>query len=1009
MGHQDNNSGNLRAGKRYQWADLPDNMKLVVVRELTTWVPYHKAIGILGLSQDDEAAFCDIYNAEVDRLTTREADNKAYMKQQDARLLTGYPDRMYLSANDKPLTELIMPAGGRDLITHCITMEQMKVGQAFLRGLGLARQAAEMSHWVGHSTDSSFQFQIEKLDVFDNPPGDQEAREAPEGHENIVLRQRLRAVNQTIAMISTPELHLALDPPPGTINPRRLLRNWVQSDATGGPWEPGHRAGPRRAEGSAQRNLGNALHTAIPSALLASPTGPAPLPSSTLGGDMSAVVTASSLGLTGANRGGVAVVASGSKEGPTTAARGTNEKGPTAAASPPVTVPSLVEEMLAKHRSYLDKLEEKERAEGRLGQLDDLLGSASAAARPRATPQKRTTERQTAYADDDEDDRPDDEEWVPRRPRPESRKRMRAVVNTGAVNPNSATSGGSRGEMPPQPAQPAQQQQQEPKPKRAYTRRKPAATAPPPKRPRATKANRAGSGGPAPHSQGLPSNQAAAEESGTPQWQPDALMMQVMATKAHMLGLGQHIIPDAIKLASTNEAWRKHPTRVLEMAFQKHLVEYMNRQVPSTGPTMEWKLSTLARVLAMTPASVDMAKVQAPGAEDSWLYEQWLSHHRKELEVECVRRGYLRDPRALVPVPAPEMAPAAAQPSLKVQQSPPVPAAVPTADPTAAPTAALAAAPVAAPTAVGAEAAEAEAPVRAPSAIQAGLGATNDAPPGTDTREWPIGTEIRELLLQKLAILGLPSSEIERAVEETKDGKGDLITWPESTYLRLVRDAFLENEATEEDRRGELYWEKVRMLNIDRQIAETGLVECGQTGMDPLRWLEAVFRADFADKFRGDIQGQLDHKPDSQLIGDPQEKQVHQPDDQRVGETPKQQVRQPDGQRVGDPQEQLDHKPDGQLVGETQEQKVHQPDDQRAGEIQEQKVHKPEDQLVGEIQGQQVHQPDDQRVGGLQEQQDDKPDSQQVGGLQEQQDDKSDSQQVACVTTEQALREPDQK
>lgn len=196
-------SGGNPAGSRATWQDVPDNMKLIVVKELTTWFPYDESVRLLKLSRAEEAGFRVLYEREQRKAADYRAALRAYedsqaherelqryvvMPQRTRELMQGAqtagggdpdfdfdsdpgrePSRPQSSLRDAAEDDAAAvhassfcrpPVADPGLLTDFVSMQQMAVARDFLRGVGFARGSVDLGHWVGHSGGGRFEIDM---------------------------------------------------------------------------------------------------------------------------------------------------------------------------------------------------------------------------------------------------------------------------------------------------------------------------------------------------------------------------------------------------------------------------------------------------------------------------------------------------------------------------------------------------------------------------------------------------------------------------------------------------------------------------------------------------------------------------------------------------------------------------------------------------------------------------------------------------------------------------------
>ena len=185
------------------WSSLPDNIKYLIMFELTSnhGLSFTRAANLLRLYLHEQA--------EMIRIVTRE---KAKVTKYNAEI-TRQTETHDLSLLDESIAP---PEQG--LITEVVTAREISLGKAFLSFMGLPEVAASLGYYQGtNMTADSYDIPInhdEQDDFIHLIP------DFNNGCQDRLLEPEAQAI-QRPRTISTSELLVRMDPPPGTINPER--------------------------------------------------------------------------------------------------------------------------------------------------------------------------------------------------------------------------------------------------------------------------------------------------------------------------------------------------------------------------------------------------------------------------------------------------------------------------------------------------------------------------------------------------------------------------------------------------------------------------------------------------------------------------------------------------------------------------------------------------------------------------------------------------------------------
>ncbi|KAL1889910.1 hypothetical protein Sste5346_008637 [Sporothrix stenoceras] len=159
-----------------RWDGLPDAMKLILVKELTSWYSYHETIQLLRLTADQERAFRDLYKGELAKQKHFDKAIRARIEARDRELFGNWP---YTSL-DKPAPsharaqaqgqadgqerDPIVPGVPRlDLLTDYITVQNLKMAEEYLVAIGFEHSWVDLGHWTGHSGTSRFEIELGQI------------------------------------------------------------------------------------------------------------------------------------------------------------------------------------------------------------------------------------------------------------------------------------------------------------------------------------------------------------------------------------------------------------------------------------------------------------------------------------------------------------------------------------------------------------------------------------------------------------------------------------------------------------------------------------------------------------------------------------------------------------------------------------------------------------------------------------------------------------------------------
>ncbi|ERS96444.1 hypothetical protein HMPREF1624_07355 [Sporothrix schenckii ATCC 58251] len=156
-----------------RWDHLPDAMKLILVKELTSWYRYRDAVLLLRLTVVQEQAFRALYGGEIKK---QQQFDRAVRARLDARDRELFANRPYTSwdqptpSHARILAEEAVDAGvdaGVDaslprleLLTNYITVQNIKMGEAYLVAAGFDRDWVDLGHWTGHTGTARFEIEM---------------------------------------------------------------------------------------------------------------------------------------------------------------------------------------------------------------------------------------------------------------------------------------------------------------------------------------------------------------------------------------------------------------------------------------------------------------------------------------------------------------------------------------------------------------------------------------------------------------------------------------------------------------------------------------------------------------------------------------------------------------------------------------------------------------------------------------------------------------------------------
>jgi len=187
------------------------------MKQLSLYCTFPEVIQALELKKEEVQAVIDLYNGELQKqLDFDEQVRRSLHVPRISDLGAAVADPS-TSGNER--SPLVSP----NLLTDYVKQQDIAVGQAFLRGLGLARQAAEIGHWAGCSLTCNF-----RIDFLQVNEDDQEDEIMKNIEFDSLAVQRQEALLQTISP-SAFNPRFPPQAPVGTIDPRQLLRRGIWS------------------------------------------------------------------------------------------------------------------------------------------------------------------------------------------------------------------------------------------------------------------------------------------------------------------------------------------------------------------------------------------------------------------------------------------------------------------------------------------------------------------------------------------------------------------------------------------------------------------------------------------------------------------------------------------------------------------------------------------------------------------------------------------------------------
>lgn len=159
-----------------RWDRLPDAMKLILVKELTSWYKYHETIQLLRLSAAQERAFRDLYKGELTKQKHFDSAIRARIEARDRELFGNWP---YTSLDKRAPSHAHAQAQGQadgqerdpiipgvprlDLLTDYITVQNLKLAEEYLVAIGFDRSWVDLGHWTGHAGTSRFEIEMDQI------------------------------------------------------------------------------------------------------------------------------------------------------------------------------------------------------------------------------------------------------------------------------------------------------------------------------------------------------------------------------------------------------------------------------------------------------------------------------------------------------------------------------------------------------------------------------------------------------------------------------------------------------------------------------------------------------------------------------------------------------------------------------------------------------------------------------------------------------------------------------
>ncbi|KAK3390211.1 hypothetical protein B0H63DRAFT_557212 [Podospora didyma] len=233
------------------WAELTDGIKYIIMFELTRTdnssmanpMSFTQAAKYLSLTYEETAAMIKLIQLENAKVKSFNDDIAKFNDRLDMDWLDSFLEQ------DRPAR-----------VTEMITDKEIKRGKAFLNFMGLNLIADQLGYYMGMAGNGPLEIPLTHLEA------DGYKHLIP--HFNIACGDRLAEMQkeewhrqkQRPPVMSTSELLVRLDPPPGTVNPRRI-------DPTHQPYNPatwGHSVPPEDlAKGLHQSNFEVAVAASI--------------------------------------------------------------------------------------------------------------------------------------------------------------------------------------------------------------------------------------------------------------------------------------------------------------------------------------------------------------------------------------------------------------------------------------------------------------------------------------------------------------------------------------------------------------------------------------------------------------------------------------------------------------------------------------------------------------------------------------------------------------------------
>lgn len=149
------------------WDRLPDAMKLILIKELTSWYRYRETTLLLRLTSFQERAFRDLYAGELKKQERFDTAIRAKLEARDRDL---FGNRPYTSLNRPAPSHARAEAEAQqpivpplELLTDYITVQNMKMGEDYLVAVGFDRDWVDLGHWIGHTGTARFEIEMDQM------------------------------------------------------------------------------------------------------------------------------------------------------------------------------------------------------------------------------------------------------------------------------------------------------------------------------------------------------------------------------------------------------------------------------------------------------------------------------------------------------------------------------------------------------------------------------------------------------------------------------------------------------------------------------------------------------------------------------------------------------------------------------------------------------------------------------------------------------------------------------